>query len=224
MYLNLGKVEALDDISGNDNFCEQLTTSNQPLFDPVGINGFPAMNFTGGTQRLVGTVELTAGGDLYVMAAQGAVAPNNRLFGVGVVGQNDYDNLAYAAWLYSALPGVMGTYRNGAYGNLSVVPFAPTIMNSGFDGTNGTNRINGDATSIYSYTTNFNTQNYAIGNQLEPIGDNQPWVGYIGEIIVCNIKLDLLTRQKMEGYLAHKWLTTGSLPVSHPYKTSPPTI
>jgi len=29
---------------------------------------------------------------------------------------------------------------------------------------------------------------------------------------------DEATRQKMEGYLAHKWGTTDKLPSSHPYK------
>lgn len=31
-------------------------------------------------------------------------------------------------------------------------------------------------------------------------------------------------RQKLEGYLAHKWGLTANLPIDHPYKSSPPTI
>ena len=34
---------------------------------------------------------------------------------------------------------------------------------------------------------------------------------------------DLSTIIKAEGYLAHKWGLTGSLPVSHAYKTTEPT-
>ena len=30
-------------------------------------------------------------------------------------------------------------------------------------------------------------------------------------------------RQRVEGYLAHKWLLTGSLPADHPYKSTAPT-
>jgi hypothetical protein len=31
-------------------------------------------------------------------------------------------------------------------------------------------------------------------------------------------------RQRIEGYLAHKWGLVGSLPSGHPYKTAAPTL
>ena len=34
---------------------------------------------------------------------------------------------------------------------------------------------------------------------------------------------DITDVEKAEGYLAHKWGLTSSLPVSHPYKSSAPT-
>lgn len=36
--------------------------------------------------------------------------------------------------------------------------------------------------------------------------------------------LSTVDRQKLEGYLAHKWGLLGSLPVGHPYKVSPPYV
>jgi hypothetical protein len=47
--------------------------------------------------------------------------------------------------------------------------------------------------------------------------------GAIGEIIVTASVLSTLNRQKTEGYLAHKWGLTASLPADHPYKTVGPT-
>ena len=52
--------------------------------------------------------------------------------------------------------------------------------------------------------------------------------GKFGEFFaVANIPgtsgTDISTLEKAEGYLAHKWGLTGSLPSSHPYKTSAPT-
>ena len=52
--------------------------------------------------------------------------------------------------------------------------------------------------------------------------------GKMGEFFaVANIPgtsgTDISTLEKAEGYLAHKWGLTGSLPSSHPYKTSAPT-
>lgn len=46
--------------------------------------------------------------------------------------------------------------------------------------------------------------------------------GMLCEIIVGTSALSESDRQKMEGYLAHKWGLAGSLPVSHPYRDAPP--
>lgn len=44
----------------------------------------------------------------------------------------------------------------------------------------------------------------------------------IGDFIVFNSVLDSTNRDKITGYLSHKWGITASLPVGHPYKISPP--
>lgn len=46
--------------------------------------------------------------------------------------------------------------------------------------------------------------------------------GYIAEFIVINQTVSDGNRQIIEGYLAHKWGLTGSLPAVHPYKTTSP--
>lgn len=46
--------------------------------------------------------------------------------------------------------------------------------------------------------------------------------GAIGEIIITSGSLSTDDRQRMEGYLAHKWGLAGSLPEAHPYKTAAP--
>ena len=47
--------------------------------------------------------------------------------------------------------------------------------------------------------------------------------GAINEVVVAETS-SATDRQKLEGYLAHKWGTTSSLPANHPYKTSAPTV
>ena len=46
--------------------------------------------------------------------------------------------------------------------------------------------------------------------------------GRIGEVIAVDAKLSQADREKVEGYLAHKWGLAGNLPVSHPYKNAAP--
>ena len=47
---------------------------------------------------------------------------------------------------------------------------------------------------------------------------------YTSEVVGCNVKLSTEDREKLEGYLAHKWVVEGDLPAAHPYKASPPTV
>lgn len=46
--------------------------------------------------------------------------------------------------------------------------------------------------------------------------------GNIGEIVVFASDISTADREKLEGYLAHKWGLAGSLPSGHPYKSAPP--
>jgi hypothetical protein len=50
---------------------------------------------------------------------------------------------------------------------------------------------------------------------------NDGFNGYISEIITYNTALTTSQRQQVEGYLAHKWGLTGSLPSTHPFKKFP---
>jgi hypothetical protein len=47
--------------------------------------------------------------------------------------------------------------------------------------------------------------------------------GDIGELVALPTAASLDTRQRIEGYLAHKWGLTANLPSDHPYKTVGPT-
>lgn len=46
--------------------------------------------------------------------------------------------------------------------------------------------------------------------------------GTIHEVLIFNTSLSADRRQKMEGYLAHKWGLVSNLPSNHPFKTSAP--
>ena len=46
--------------------------------------------------------------------------------------------------------------------------------------------------------------------------------GFIAEIVNLNVRASTSDRQRLEGYLAHKWGLAGSLPVGHPWKAAAP--
>ena len=46
--------------------------------------------------------------------------------------------------------------------------------------------------------------------------------GVMNEIVITNNALGAPYRQKLEGYLAHKWGLAGNLPIGHPYENAAP--
>ena len=55
---------------------------------------------------------------------------------------------------------------------------------------------------------------------LNKVGNN--FVGEIAELLVFDKELNTVTREKVEGYLAHKWGLEENLLPAHPYSTVPP--
>jgi hypothetical protein len=59
------------------------------------------------------------------------------------------------------------------------------------------------------------------------LGGNNAALGFIGDIaefVILSSTPSNDDRQKMEGYLAHKWGLDGNLPSGHPYKSAPPEL
>ena len=74
-------------------------------------------------------------------------------------------------------------------------------------------------TSTFAPTSNsasFTLELGSTGNNVFPL------TGYIAEFIVLASIASTNTRQRIEGYLAHKWGLTANLPSNHPYKVNPP--
>jgi hypothetical protein len=67
-----------------------------------------------------------------------------------------------------------------------------------------------------------NVSGFSSFNQIGTYSHNETrFDGQMGEIIVIDSVLSS-TRQKVEGYLAHKWGLTANLPSEHPYKNNAP--
>jgi len=64
---------------------------------------------------------------------------------------------------------------------------------------------------------------FSIGRQVYGIFELNPWKGQINEIVGTFSALSTTDRQKLEGYLAHKWGMVDKLPADHPYKSAAPT-
>ena len=94
-----------------------------------------------------------------------------------------------------------------------------TIIGMTNDNTTATPYYNGTAMTTKNGNMGSGTVGFALGAKIDGI---QPWDGPIAEIVVTNTVLSTENRQKLEGYLAHKWGLTANLASSHPYKSTLP--
>jgi hypothetical protein len=70
----------------------------------------------------------------------------------------------------------------------------------------------------------FSTSNPTFILQVGAAGNNvAPLTGSLAEFVIVSGVVSSITRQKLEGYLAHKWGLEANLPNDHPYKTTGPT-
>ena len=79
---------------------------------------------------------------------------------------------------------------------------------------------NGNTLNSYSSTTSTNGIIWDINQGQYKNSESSD--SQIGDFIIIPTALTEEDRQKLEGYLAHKWGLEGSLPVNHPYKSASP--
>lgn len=90
-----------------------------------------------------------------------------------------------------------------------------------FDGGNYESIVDGAVEGSASYTSQLSTAlNLRVFTNR---GQSAYPAGQLAEIVVCT-DVSTTTRQKVEGYLAHKWGIDGNLDSLHPYSLSAPTI
>jgi hypothetical protein len=227
------------DKSGNGLHPAQSSASLQPVYSATAENGKASISFNGTSHQLTfpnstglsyplkfGTASfeifcvnrpttLSANPNVFFgarafdtgwMAGYSATNPNMRMFNVS------------EQWVPSPITSVTATTQLQMF-----YASAPR-------GATGAYRTNGNL--LQSTTSNVGTSTMDVSGPPVRIGaysnsDNNPigWFnGTISELILISGALvGTLERQKLEGYLAHKWGLEASLPVGHPYKTTGPT-
>jgi hypothetical protein len=142
-------------------------------------------------------------GELITFAAENSAALEGRL------GSNSYARAANTAQMLNSRNATTGTslLANGSSVTLNLANQITTSSNT--------------APSAINYTVDSNLYIGALRASGALV--YSPAIKF-GEIIVASTLQSLDIRQRIEGYLAHKWGLTGSLPAGHPYKTVPPYI
>lgn len=194
------------DLSKNENHARQLAGESQPVvavdsaiqFD--GVNDYlntPVGHLDDGGFLMVGNFAVQGGGNASVVLSWQESGSDQ---GTTYSFENYFTNTIVSSF-NNPNGGVFKNYTDGIF---DAKPSA-----DGWHVIGGTVESNGmDSASFMRIGGNHNDSNFPEGN--------------LRELIVWNEKISESDRQKLEGYLAHKWGLEDNLAAIHPYKTEPP--
>ena len=225
-------VSQWDDKSSNERHLINGTSVQQPTTNTRTINGLNVLDADGINQYLFNNTnfEFPDSGNfmLFVIAEvdssddfndaiwaweddvdiQLDTARNNgEMRGRHFVPQTGNDNNLFSTTNVGGVPNLWST----------VLDFDSSENNIYLDGSLGVN-------SPKTYTTKISTtgtRQFTVMLGGFPIAFSHLLDGAIGELVLVE-GADSVTRQKIEGYLAHKWGLESNLPISHPYKNEAP--
>jgi hypothetical protein len=216
--LNGNNVSQWDDKSGKGNNVSQDSADLQPAYT-AGAVAFNNDMLIAATSILTNDFS----GELTMMSVSSFVAEEaGYLYGAVDTGGTAFYQATTGGFLG------LGNTQSGATINTRPHGFVLPSMNIAGSVYNNTvvdysfNGIVVNSTAAYD----FGAPNvaFALGNRKNGTLPATFWVGSHHELIVTNTALSVADRQKLEGYLAHKWGLTANLPSDHPYKSTPPTI
>lgn len=205
-----GSVSQWDDRSGNGNNLTQGSGSSQPTTGTRTIGGLNAFDFDGGDTLNGGVLGLANYSKFCVVSFD--VAAGNNILSY-VTGNND------ALWTAGGL--TPRVYHSGPQLIGSAVSASnPLLLGATYDAVTIELFQNATSEGTLANSMGASTSSIVMG----AFGGGNRINGLIAEVIVLDRASDTDERQKIEGYLAHKWGLEDDLPVGHPYKTSRPTI
>jgi len=231
--LNSSTVSQWNDKSGNGKNAFQATASLQPAYSATSFLGKPGITTDGVDDSLVIAnlssqfSNLTHG--VYWVFLR--VNNNSALYQPSVAGYptNGTADAGSLHYIKSNNTGASYSYFTGLAGSPNYDGVGTYTDNTGnimafqanTAGTNWEVHKNGTLESAASGINNpsSSVNGYVLGKQINP-----PRHGNFtfAEMIMVQ-STDAATRQRIEGYLAHKWDLTANLPSGHPYKSTAPT-
>ncbi len=219
LTVDAGAVSQWRDKSGNGRHLSPPASTNRPALVADGFNGRPTVRFDGVDDHL-GTRSLPRTGDLNVLAVLRPASKSGQYHNVF-----DSAPLSGGPMLWVRGVGVVNSWElNTGSGLFTSNPWTGVAQVLGVRVSsssprlgiwvNGSSEASGDGTTgVSANPTSFDFFNRAGG---------QTFLGDASEVVWIDGTLSDADRQRLEGYLAHKWGTTASLPSNHPFKSAAP--
>jgi hypothetical protein len=205
-----------DDVSGAGNHATQGTAAHRPLYRANRLNGLPGVEYVS-----LDRLSCALPGDSLDETIVAVMRPNSLTTHNAIVGPSGNGGrvLRNEPTTGKLQLGGAGAFIIATTAALAHTVNTPAIVSSTLGATTWELGLNGAVETgahAAAFTPGVSSE---IGNQA---GGGVGSVHDLYEVLVFQPKLTTAERQKVEGYLAHKWGLASSLPGGHPYKTSKP--
>jgi len=220
--LNGNNVSQWDDKSGNGRNATQVTAINQPEYTTAGLNGKNVVTFGGNDYfSLSNDIVSSPSTIVVVFKFNNFNEINPRIYDIKKSGQSlqlirDGSTTSIGTKNTVWQPSAAGTKWHSSQTT------DPEIIAINFENASTALSLNG------TLSTNTGSMSIGAAGTDSTLGVRADLVastylnGFISELVVVDTSLSTSDRQKLEGYLAHKWEIPYNLPANHPYKSSPP--
>jgi hypothetical protein len=229
--LNGSTVSQWNDKSGNSRHVSQSTAGQQPTWNATGLNSKPTLVFDGSNDILLnqnaGSIGVTHI-SMFVVMRYVSASGEDLPFGIGTTGSvgqvrcfyrgSGGTTQGFATWALDIPSSSLSTDTGGTHhifeavqGNSSSI----SLFRDGVAATGNPLAFPGATDAVdFNGVSLGSLQGAAVGNYYSSVA--------ISEAILIYSEASTNTRQRIEGYLAHKWGLTANLPADHPYKVNPP--
>lgn len=207
----------------------QSTSGKRPVFKTNLLNGKPGVDFDG-TDDCLTIASLAL--DTYISVFIVAKTTTSKAFLVEHSANANNNDGFYFYGDATAHYTVRRTNKNAYVGTVSwfgsaaaqagliinAISSVPNPMGKVYK--NGT--VQADGLSIYTDSLSDSSVTATLNIGARDNGSAAAMDGDLHELIIYNDAISTGDREKVEGYLAHKWGLTADLPGAHPYKNSAP--
>jgi len=219
-----GGVSQWDDKSGNNYHVSQATAADQPTVSTDAGNASILFDGTSDYLRHNVSGTITYPSSTFIVCRNTDAANAGHVFSVNDSSQSDRyftltqrDTSGQKLFYQSRLPFNSPFISAASSFNTEIIGAVSNASND--------HELFSNGASVGTDTNTWPAPSYdniTVG-RLRYQNTAQYFIGHVHEIIWIRQSLNLTTRQKIEGYLAHKWGLTANLPSDHPYKLVGPT-
>jgi hypothetical protein len=213
-----GVVSQWNDKSGNGRNVTQTTEANRPSVSIAALNAKNTITFDGSNDSLAGP-SMTFGDYSLFLVCTPSSGTNDYIwqsYGLNpmqIAIISKFSGISYELFAGGTTPNRVTLSSSGSGFNIITHSRSSSSLTAKFNG-------GSEVGPLINFTTGNLTSTFRLGSALSGTVDNAACS--MAEVIMTSAAASNDARQKVEGYLAHKWGLTANLPSDHPYKVNPP--